>query len=65
MKQLTVIQKQTLDFIDNYQKEHKVMPTLVEMSNKFNVSVSAIIARLEPIIKKGHLERKNIYIIKK
>ena len=65
MKEPTEKQKLLLEFINNYQIKYKVMPTLVEMSTKLNISVSQAQQRIDALIRKRYLERKNIYIIKK
>lgn len=65
MKQGTEKQIDLLRFIEEHQKQYKVMPTYVEMSSKFGVTNTAIAMRIEALTRKGYLERKNIYIIKK
>ena len=62
-RELTIKQKEILEFIDTYQKEHKVIPTLVEMSQKFGVSIAAIQHRLSALMRKKVLVRKNIFEI--
>ena len=64
MKELTAKQKSLLDYIANYQKEYKVMPTFVEMANAMGLKISALQTRLDALKRKKVLERKNIYIIK-
>ena len=57
-------QKDLLGFIETYQKENKVMPTFVEMAQKFEISLSGVQQRLDALKRKKLIERKNIYIIK-
>jgi len=64
MKNLTDKQQDLLDFIEEYQKKHKVPPTFVEMASHFELTIAAIQSRLFSLERKKVIERKNIYIIK-
>lgn len=65
MKEPTTKQLDILDYIKKYQEQHKVMPTLTELGSQLGISISGAQQRIDALIRKGYLERKNIYIIRK
>jgi len=63
-KHITEKQKKLLEFIYQYQKEHNVIPTLVEMGHYMGVSISSVQQKITSLTRKKFIERQNIYIIK-
>lgn len=50
-------QLETLNFIKDFIKNHKMSPTITEIQEKFDISIRSIAQRIEGLEKKGFLRR--------
>ena len=59
MEQLTIIQKQTLKYIQAFITNHGYPPSIQEMADGHDVACNAIQGRIEALHKKGFVNKKH------
>lgn len=57
-KNLTVKQREILDFIKDYRRKYQTSPSQVEIGNYFKISTAAAHAHINRLVKKGIIKKE-------
>lgn len=57
LQPLTPRQRAIYRFIRDYRRKNRVSPSLREIQEKFGISINGVVCHVEPLVRKGWLER--------